>query len=206
MSESDKIYSIETLIGMTILSRVTANKLGKVLDVMIDPETGLLDGLVIVGNQDEEQILNYREISSFGPDAVMARDDDSPLVPAEGELTRRPCAKRDLIGAKLISEGGRLLGEVSNVHLYLLPPPLAIYEVRDSIIDKLLGRTAYIPASMGLALSGDAERIIVPDDTAERATNSLEELAERHIRPMIAEEETRVRGEETVDSSFASTA
>src|SRR5947209_20540675 len=126
MSTSESIYSIDTLIGMTILSRQTGNKIGRVLDLLVDSSTGRLDGLVVVGPSEEELVLNYGSISSFGQDAVMAYEDDSVIPPTEGELSRRPCAKRDLICATLVTEGGKMLGRIANIFVNLAPPPFAI--------------------------------------------------------------------------------
>lgn len=82
---------------------------------------------------------------------------------------------------------------MANVYVHLAPPPLAVYEVRESLLDKLLGRGLFIPASLGRALSDDAERIIVPEDTSRTTTASLEELAAGRLAALI-EEETVVRG------------
>jgi len=202
MDAKASIYSIDTLIGMTILSRQTGNKIGKVLDLIVDSSTGRLDGLVVTGLAEEELVLNYASISSFGQDAVMAYEDDSVVPPAEGELARRPCAKRDLIGASLITEGGRFLGKVANIFVNLAPPPFAIYELRDSLLDKLLGKVSYVPASLGRALSGDGERIIVPDDAMEYSAPTLEAFTQIREEAAVVEDETRVRREPMDDSSF----
>jgi uncharacterized protein YrrD len=204
MAPVEHIYATDTLIGMTILSRASGNRLGTVRDLIIDPGSGMLGGLVVIGPDGDERVLNYHDIYSFGQDAVMAQNDEGAVIPAEGELLQRPCAKRDLVGANIISEGGKILGRVSNVFLHLTPPPLAIYEVRDSMLDKLLGRVLYVPASFARALSSDTERIIVPEDTVENAASSLEDLAENHIRP-LEEEETQVR-KVGVRPSFGTTA
>jgi hypothetical protein len=66
---------------------------------------------------------------------------------------------------------------VATIYVHLAPPPLAAYEVRESLLDRLLGRGLFIPAALGRALSDAAERIIVPEESSRTAAASLEELA-----------------------------
>jgi hypothetical protein len=100
---------------------------------------------------------------------------------------------RDVARVKVVTEGGTLLGQVANVYVHLVWPPLVAYEVRESLLDKLLGRGLFIPASVGRALSHDSQRIIVPDDATRAAAASLEELA-GGPRAALIEDETVVRG------------
>lgn len=206
MTASGSIHPMSSLIGVAVLSRATGNKLGLVDDLIVDPIRGSLLGLTVQTPKGDSGVLNYLDISSFGQDAVMATNDDS-VMPLEGsQLAQQPRAHHNLKGAKVVTEGGNLLGQVVNVFVHLAQPALAIYEVRESLLDKLLGHGLFIPASLGLALSNDAERIIVPDDTATNAADSLEKLATRlfptHIPPGVTvrskdadDEETRVRGD-----------
>ena len=184
MTVTDNIYSVQTVTGMTILSRATGNKLGQVHDLLVDPITGLLLGLVVQMPDESMRVLDYHGIFSFGPDAIMANNDDSIVPLDQARLAGQPRATKDLTGAKIITEGGKLLGQVANVFVHLAPPPLAIYEIRESLVDKLLGRGLFIPASLGDAFSLDAERIIVPNEAAQTAADSLEELANRQIAPL----------------------
>lgn len=193
MAALDNLHSSDTLIGMAVLSRVTGNKLGQVHDLILDPIRGELLGLWVQSPDSALGVMDYREVYSFGRDAVMAAGDDAIVPSAGSRLAEAPCAKRDIAGARVVTEGGTLLGQVANVYVHLAPPPLAVYEVRESLLDKLLGRGLFIPASLGRALSDDAERIIVPEDTSRTATASLEELAAGRLAALI-EEETVVRG------------
>ena len=197
MAVTDNILSVNTLIGMPLLSRATGNKLGQVDDIILDPLEGVLLGLGVLTPDSDVLLLDYREVYSFGRDAVMANRDDSLVPPDDSRLAGAPRAKKDISGARVVTEGGALLGEVANVFVHVAPPPLVVYEVRESVIDKLLGRGLFIPASLGRALSEDAERIIVPEDTARTAAPSLEALAERHIAPLAGEETVVRRKDET---------
>ena len=201
------IVSINTLIGKTILSRSTGNKLGQVQDLFVDPIKGLLLGLTIQMSNNGVGGIGYNEIYSFGQDAVMVNTDESVQPLADGWLQNHSHAKH-LIGTKIITDGGKLLGQIANVYIQLAPLPLVIYEVRESLLDKLLGRGFFIPASVGSALSDDAERIVIPSDTTLNAASSLEALTAQTQSAIPddfvsvqtwEEEETMVRAREAND-------
>jgi len=191
MSTFDHIHPIDTLIGKTILSRATGNKLGKVTDLIVDPIKGVLLGLAVQTTEGHMRVLDYHEIFSFGKDAVMVNADHSITPLEDSPLVGPPLAKKDLSRAQIITEGGNLLGHVSNIFLHYGAPPLVIYEIRESVLDRLLGRALFIPASAGRALSDNAERIVVPDEAAAHAADSLEALAAHYVAP-LAEEETAI--------------
>ncbi len=188
MATVDNLRSIDSLVGMTILSRATGNKLGNVYDLIVDPVKGLLLGLAARGVDETLRVVEGREIYSFGADAVMVNTDDSVLSLENTHLTGVPLAKKNIAGARIVTESGTLLGQVANIYLYAFAPHLLFYEVRESLLDKLLGRALFIPASAGQALSNDAERIVVPDDTPKLGADSLESLARGHLAPFIEDE------------------
>lgn len=202
MAATDNIHPMGALIGVVVLSRSTGNKLGQIYDLIIDPIKGTLLGLIVQTPDGSKQVLDYLDISSFGQDAVMSNQDDS-VRPLEGnQLAQQPLAKQNLTGASVVTEGGKLLGLVANIFVHLAPPPLVVYEVRESLLDKLLGRELFIPASFGLALSDNAERIIVPDNTVTNAANSLDVLANHwfatQTTPGVTVRSRQVRDEETL--------
>ena len=174
MSESSDVVPIGTLAGKAILSLESGNKLGRVLDVLVDPVNGLLLGLDL---EHEGGILElpYEKIYSIGKDAVMVVSDDS-VAAATGADERRIRRARDLLGTQVVMESGEILGEIADVFVTLKPPPAVLYEVRRSMLDRMLGRTFFIPASVGNVLSADAKRLLVPDITAEIATDEISTL------------------------------
>lgn len=173
------IVSVDSLIGKTVLSRSTGNKLGEVYDLYIDPIEGLLIGVTIKAVDGVMGGLEYKDIYSFGQDAVMA-DNDEAVTPLQDDwLEGHSHAKKHLIGVKIVTESGKLLGNVGDIYVQLKPPPYVIYEVRESVFDKLLGRSFFMYASAGSALSNNAERIVVPNATAANAASSLKDLSSR---------------------------
>ena len=176
MDEPNDVAPIGTLTGMTVLSLATGNKLGRVADVHIDPVNGRLLGLLVTGENGTAADLPYESIFSFGRDAVMAESDGAVRSIPESEIAIGRNA-RDLFGTKIVMESGVILGEIADVLVTLKPPPTVLYEVRRSMLDRLLGRTFFIPASVGYVLSDDAARLLVPDITAEIASGEAKDLA-----------------------------
>jgi uncharacterized protein YrrD len=177
------IHTVETLIGKTILSRATANKLGQTHDLLINPVGGELAGLSIHMADGSLRLVDFQEVYSFGQDAVMIKADEAAVPVQDSPLKALPLAKRNLVGSNVVTGDGKLLGQVANIYLRLAERTLLIYEVRSSILDKLLGHALFFPAAEVRAISGDFTRLVVADDTAERAQNSLAALAAQLFGP-----------------------
>jgi uncharacterized protein YrrD len=183
MASTGTIHSIDLLIGRAVLARATANKIGQVHDLIISPSKGDLVGLSLRLPDESLRLVDYREIFSFGQDAVMINSDESAVTVQDSPLKALPLAKNNLIGVNVVTESGKLLGQIANVYTHLAETLLLIYEVRSSILDKLLGHALFFPASQGRAISGDFARIVVAEDTTEKADNSLAALEARLFGP-----------------------
>ena len=176
MSETNDVAPVESLVGRTVLSLSSGNKLGRVLGVNIDPVNGRVLGLTLKQDDGSSARLPYEAIHSFGRDAVMASSDESAqTIVDQGKLPGGRDAK-DLFGTSVVMESGVLLGEIVDVLVTLKPPPSVLYEVRKSMLDRLLGRTFFIPASVAYVLSEDAQRLLVPDITSEIATTEVNDV------------------------------
>jgi len=174
-----KIQGIDDLIGRTVLSVETANKLGQVHDLIVHPSKGEMVGLSVQLSDQSYFLVNNEEIHSIGPDAVMVQTDQSLVSPEQSSLRAFPFAKNNLIGVKVITEDGKLLGEIANIYVHLEETTsFFIYEVRSSILDKLLGHALYFPASFGCAFADDSFLLIV-SNTTERADRKLDGIVSR---------------------------
>lgn len=183
MTTASNIHPVDTLIGRAVLSRTTANKIGQLHDLIVDAAKGELSGLVVHMPDESLRCVEYNEIYSFGPDAVMVNSDESAVPVQDSPLKAFPLAKHNLIGVNVVTEGGKLLGQISNVYIRLAETLLLIYEVRSSILDKLLGHSLYFPATNSRAISADFARIVVIEETAEGADKSLDALEARLFGP-----------------------
>ena len=180
MGELKNVYPINVLKGMSVVSLDSGNKLGDIADLFIDPINGVLLGVTLVTPEGTVGGLPQTEIYSFGRDAVMVRASGS-ITSWDDSIPQGGQEASKLVGTKIITESGDVLGQITNVFVTMRPPPQILYEARHSIIDKLLGREFYLPAAVGHALSDDATRLIVPDATADIAVSDLAELVGRDI-------------------------
>src|SRR5260370_18731526 len=156
-----KIEGIDVLIGRAVLSGESANELGHVYDLVVRPIKGELAGLSVQVFDQSQVMVRQDEIHSIGPDAVMVNTDQSLVALDQSPIKAFPLARNNLIGVEVITEDGKLLGEISNVYVHLGGSSLFIYEVRSSILDKLLGHALYFPASLGCAFADYAALLVV---------------------------------------------
>ena len=160
----DNVENIEKLIGRAVVSLETANTLGRVADLLADPLSGQLAGFSVQRVDQSYALASVLDVQGIGPAAVMLEGEHSLVLVDASPLNTLPQAKQNLIGVKVITEQGLLLGEISNLYLCIDHRPAFIYEVRSSLFDKLLGRAFYFAASLGRAFSGDGTSLIVSAD------------------------------------------
>lgn len=176
------VENIERIIGRPVISLESANKLGKVSDLLADPLSGHLAGLCVQREDGSQALASILDMHEIGPDAVMVESDTSLVLAEASPLNTLPKAKKNLVGVKVITEHGQVMGSISNLHLCFGKRPVFIYEVRASLVDRLLGRATYIPASLSCAFSEDRSSLVVtgsPDDM----DTSVEAAAERVLGP-----------------------
>jgi uncharacterized protein YrrD len=170
----ESVREIDILIGRAVVSVETANKLGEVDDLIVDPVTGRLAGFSVQTPDQRQFLIDQQRVHSIGKDAVMVDQDSSLLPPTESPVRNLPLAKNQLLGAKVITKNGELLGEIRNLYIDEKDISLLVYEVCSSLFDKLLGHALYFPASAGCALSDDATRLVVGSTyQAERKLDAL---------------------------------
>ena len=184
------VIEIDKIIGMPVLSRTTGNKLGEVYDLYIDPAQGVMMGVTIKAPNGKLGGIDYRNIYSFGKDAVMVNEDQSITVLTDEWVAQHPHAKKHLIGTNVMAEGGNHLGQIGNIFVRLTAPPAVIYEMRGSMWDSLMGRNLFIFAAQAGALSSNAERMIVPDAVVASAAPNLNELINRPAKSQTTHRKT----------------
>jgi sporulation protein YlmC with PRC-barrel domain len=216
LTAPDNVNLIDVVIGRTVLSRSTANEIGHVHDLLLDPTEGELSGLLVQLPDESLRLVDYQDVHGFGPDAVMIESDESAVDLQSSPLRGVPTVIGDLIGAKVITDTGKVLGQIAKAYIHIADRSFGskgqshssnddsraiddesrsmadnsffIYEIRSSILDKLLGHSLYIPGSAGRAFSSEAMRLIVSDESAENASHTLDELSNSLFGPPRAEE------------------
>jgi len=145
---------------------LAGDDLAEVRDVVYDSEHGAILGFTLnkrgwFGGRLKER-LPVDAVHAIGRDAVMVGS-ESDLVDAAAAPSEiaDPPAKRDVIGAVVVTDDGTRLGEVSDVIVALGRGARAVgYEVRNAADDPKHAR--YIPLPEQMAVSGDA--LVVPKE------------------------------------------
>jgi uncharacterized protein YrrD len=178
----DNVENTQKLIGREVVSLETANKLGRVADLLVDTLTGQLAGLSVRRPDHTIALASVLDVHSIGRDAVVVEHDQSLVLAEASPLSALPKAKEDLTRVKVMTDGGQHLGSISNLFLCIDRRPTFIYEVRSSFFEALLGRAWYFAASLGCAVSADGASLVVTAGP-EQMHDRLEGAAERVLGP-----------------------
>jgi uncharacterized protein YrrD len=174
----DNIENIDKLIGRAVVSLETANKLGRVADVLTDPLSGELAGFAVKRLDETDALVSILDIHGIGRDAIVADGDHSLVLVEASPLNALPRGKGNLIGVKVITEHGQLLGRIAKLFLCIDRRPVFIYEVRSMLWDKLLGRSLYFAASLSRSFAADRSALVVAANP-EQMDRRVNEAADR---------------------------
>lgn len=154
------------LSGLAIIDIDGGKKLGSVGEVVISPDDGRLLGFVIKSGgllKAEESVVEIDDVRSIGADAItVAGDEIIHRTEASGERFQAARAgDRALIGRKVVTQGGSVLGQVAD---------LVLSEESRRVVGLVLGSGMFergdaVPADRVAAVGPDV--VIVTDaDTA----------------------------------------
>lgn len=106
-----------TLVSMPVIATQEGRELGRVKDVLFDPQRQALLGLLVTGDQVQSQFfIGRHSIRAIGNDAVTVESSDA-LAGMESQTEARAVMESGihLRGAKVVSEEGNELGKVDKV-------------------------------------------------------------------------------------------
>ena len=153
--------------GRAVVTLDEAEDVAEVKDVVFDGAEGVVVGLTLNGrglfSGPLHEVLPWSRVSALGPDAVMiegrgALGDPDPVMDAAGADPQG-----DVIGARVMTDGGKALGEVVDV---VIDVGERAELVGFEMVGPDAGRdapTLLIPADRTIAVSGEA--LIVPAET-----------------------------------------
>jgi sporulation protein YlmC with PRC-barrel domain len=100
--------------GRKIVSRSSAEELGNLEHIVIDVKRRQVASLV-TGKGRKALVIDWDQVSGFGPDAVMVAD-ESALHPPSGDREQAAASgKLELAGKRALSDMGNDLGTVTDV-------------------------------------------------------------------------------------------
>jgi uncharacterized protein YrrD len=106
--------SFRSSFGRKVVSRVSAQELGVVKHLLVDNQRRRVAS-VVIGRGKKAQLIDWAQLSGFGPDAVMVADETSLRVPADDRERAAAEGKLELVGKRALSELGNELGLVDDV-------------------------------------------------------------------------------------------
>ena len=100
--------------GRKVLSRSSAKEVGAVSHLLVDAQQRRI-AAVVIGRGKKAQLVDWAQLSGFGPDAVMVVDEGALRPPADDRERAAAEGKLDLVGKRALSERGNELGELDDV-------------------------------------------------------------------------------------------
>lgn len=100
--------------GRKIVSRTSAEELGKLSHIVVDVKRPQVTALV-VGKGRKALLVAWEQVNGFGPDAVMVADESALYPPRDDRERAAADGKLELVGKRALSDMGNDLGTVSDV-------------------------------------------------------------------------------------------
>jgi len=132
MSMQQKLEQLKwsDLKGRAVVDITNAKRVGSVDDLVLDPHTYQIVGLTFkAGLFSATQTVPTAAIKGIGEDAVTLQLEVSPTdAPEAATLSSLPTVSH-VLGNGVVTEGGKHIGEISNVWLSLSPLIITGYEI-----------------------------------------------------------------------------
>ena len=106
--------SFRAAMGRKVVSRASAKELGAVGHLLIDAQQRKITA-VVMGKGKKARLVEWNQLSGFGPDAVMVVDEGALRPPADDRERDGVDGKLDLLGKRALSERGSELGNIDDV-------------------------------------------------------------------------------------------
>ena len=100
--------------GRKVVSRTNARDLGAVNHLLVDAGQRRI-AAVVIGRGRHARLVEWAQLSSFGPDAVMVADEVSLRPPADDRERAGADGKLEMVGKRALTERGNDLGTVRDV-------------------------------------------------------------------------------------------
>jgi len=136
--------SFRSATGRKLISRASAGELGVVGHFVVDADERRIAALV-VGRGKKAQLVDWAQVSGFGPDAVMVIDDGALRAPVGDREQAAADGRLDLIGKRVLTEQGNALGVLDDVIFDASTGAVAMLRIGDRDIPaaSLLGSGPY---------------------------------------------------------------
>jgi sporulation protein YlmC with PRC-barrel domain len=119
------VVKLSELKGRPVISIADAVRIGNIGDVLVDGKYQQIRGFAIQEQRQERRqeqggaaggIVSFDDVRAIGPDAVTVKGPDSSRVLRQPTGTGDLVSLNDLLGKKVLTEDGEVLGSITEVH------------------------------------------------------------------------------------------
>jgi uncharacterized protein YrrD len=100
--------------GRPVVSRTTAEDLGSVAHFVIDATQSRIASLV-VGKGRAALLVDFENVTGFGPDAVMVTDESALYAPSDAHDEAAAAGRLALLGKRALTDMGNEIGTIGDV-------------------------------------------------------------------------------------------
>jgi uncharacterized protein YrrD len=145
--------SFQNSAGRKVVSRASAKELGSVSHLLVNARQRRV-AAVIIGRGKKAQLVDWAQLTGFGPDAVMVTDESALRSPSDDRERMAAAGKLELLGKRALSEQGNELGELADV----------TFDADTGVLEDLLIGSRRVPARSVL---GSGTYAVVVDESQE---------------------------------------
>lgn len=96
--------------GRRVISRATAEPVGEVRGYVVDAVARRVTALHVAGKGRRARLVDWAQVTGFGPDAVMIADEDALREPADEREEAAAKGDLDIAGRRVLDDTGTSLG------------------------------------------------------------------------------------------------
>lgn len=164
------------IVGLPVVTLAQAAKVGTIRDLVIDPSRRAVSALLLAeaNQQQPSRQVPFESVRRVGPDAVMIEDEAAVApIPEQWPLQTLCAGSFRLLGLRVLTEGGRTVGTVSDVVVDERSGLIERYQLSAGPLRDVISGRISIPASTPRSMG--AEYMVVPESAVTERRAQLEE-------------------------------
>lgn len=169
MQQQQTINLADQLRGMPVREEGAEQMLGRLADIVIHPTEGTMLGIDVHTIEGKTLRLAINRFCLNAAGIITEPGTIHDLDSLSGPLSGGAMAYGEMIGASVVTEEGKLLGRISEIHLRLEHTETfrVVYRVSGSLLERFFANRFFIPGDITQAYSRAGARLIVPARTKE---------------------------------------
>ena len=137
--------------GRRVVSRTSAEELGKLAHLVVDTKRLRVTSLV-VGKGRKALVVDWEEVSGFGPDAVIVTGESALHPPRDDRERAAADGKLEMVDMRVLSDLGNDLGAINDV----------VFDPATGVIESLAVGDREVPAASLLGVGSFAAIVRAP--------------------------------------------